>query len=265
MPTVRTDDGVVIAYTALGGGPCNLLFMHGWGGAGSGHSWVEVLKYLDLTGLQVLVVDLRGHGKSERVSSGFTVERFASDMFAVADHAGAEQFVVIAFSMSGKWAQWMACTSSERVLGQILLAPAPATEFPLSSDVKQHWLSVARSGNIELFATLLRPLTKKSLSTEILGKYFDDVRTTSEAALSGTFDMCTRGSFVDRLPATRAPTLVVAGSHDPMMPAEMLYREIVERISGARLVKLDCGHEIPLEKPHQTAALIEAFVAGLHR
>jgi pimeloyl-ACP methyl ester carboxylesterase len=251
-----------IAYTALGDGPCHLLFMHGWGGAGSGHSWGEVLKCLDLSGLRALIVDLRGHGKSEAVSSGFTLDRFASDMFAVADHAGAEQFMVVAFSMSGKWAQWMACTETERVVGQILLAPAPATEFPLPEEVKQHWLSVARSGDVERFAEMLRPLTKKPLSREILEKYFDDVRSTSQAALSNTLDICAKGAFVDRLSATRAATLLVAGSHDPMMPAEMLHREIVARIPGARLAKLDCGHEIPLEKPEETAALIEAFVAG---
>lgn len=45
---VRGADGVSIAYTVTGTGPTNLLALHGWGGAGSGHSWREVLKYLDL-------------------------------------------------------------------------------------------------------------------------------------------------------------------------------------------------------------------------
>lgn len=265
MPWVRTDDGATIAYKALGEGPRHLLFMHGWGGAGSGHSWVEVLKHLDLTGLRALLVDLRGHGESKRIASGFTVERFAQDMHAVAQHAGADSLILVAFSMSGKWAQWIACTTPERVLGQVLLAPAPATEFPLPEKIQQHWLWVARNGDIKLFADLLRPYVKEPLAPEILERYFADVRSTSQAALSATLDMCIRGSFVEQLPATRAATLVVAGSHDPMMPPDMLRQETVARIPGARLAVLDCGHEIPLEKPQEAAALIEAFIAGLPR
>jgi pimeloyl-ACP methyl ester carboxylesterase len=37
----------------------------------------------------------------------------------------------------------------------------------------------------------------------------------------------------------------------------------VSHIKGARMVILDCGHEIPLERPRELAALIEAFLAGL--
>ena len=32
---------------------------------------------------------------------------------------------------------------------------------------------------------------------------------------------------------------------------------------GGYMVILDCGHEIPLERPRELAALIEAFLAGL--
>src|SRR5437867_3743765 len=60
MPSVRTTDGVNISYETLGEGPRHVLFMHGWGGAGSGHSWKELLKHLDLTGLRLILVDLRG-------------------------------------------------------------------------------------------------------------------------------------------------------------------------------------------------------------
>jgi predicted esterase len=49
---VRTDDGISIAYTVRGDGPRTLLFLHGWGGSGSGFFWNEMLTHLDLTGLR---------------------------------------------------------------------------------------------------------------------------------------------------------------------------------------------------------------------
>ena len=37
--TTRTDDGVTLAYKMLGEGPRDLLFLHGWGGSGTGTFW----------------------------------------------------------------------------------------------------------------------------------------------------------------------------------------------------------------------------------
>src|SRR5690348_6255416 len=157
MRSVLTDDGVTIAYNVVGSGPRNLLFLHGWGGAGSGHSWTEVLRHLDLTGMRAITVDLRGHGRSEQTSRGFSVERFGLDMLQVADDAQADTFVLIGFSMSGKWAQWITCTAPERVSGQVLVAPGPAAEIPIPEAEKERWLAVARSGDREVFDEWLRP------------------------------------------------------------------------------------------------------------
>ncbi|HKN83295.1 MAG TPA: hypothetical protein VJW17_07660, partial [Pyrinomonadaceae bacterium] len=63
--------------------------------------------------------------------------------------------------------------------------------------------------------------------------------------------LCTHPGFSDRLGATRARTLVVTGAHDPMLPSAYLREEIVSKLPAARLVTLDCGHEIPLEQPQE--------------
>ena len=102
--TVRTDDGVTIAYTVRGEGPRTLLLMHGWGNAAV--FWDDPLSnYLDLAGLRALCADYRGHGASDKVDMGYTNERFARDMFAVADHEGVDHLVLVGFSMAGRFAQ----------------------------------------------------------------------------------------------------------------------------------------------------------------
>jgi len=261
--SVRTDDGVSIAYSIVGSGPQAVLFMHGWGGAGSGHSWAEVLKYLDLTGTRAILADLRGHGRSEQTNSGFTTERFARDMFTVADDAQADQVVLVGYSMSGKWAQFMASAAPERVRGQVLVAPAPATEIPLPEAEKERWLSVARSGDRELFEDWLRVFIKDPLDSAILDSYFYDVTRTSQITLAATLDMCIHDAFMDRLPSITAPTLVIAGKHDVILPPATLREAVVAPIKGARFAVLDCGHEVPVEQPQVLAALLEAFLAGV--
>ena len=91
LERVRTVDGVAIAYTTVGTGPLAIIALHGWGGAGSGHSWRELVKHIDLTGLRFIAMDLRGHGASDRPEIGFDLDEFGRDVLAVADHAGAAE------------------------------------------------------------------------------------------------------------------------------------------------------------------------------
>jgi non-heme chloroperoxidase len=261
VPFARASDGLAIFYETVGTGSRDVIFLHGWGGAASGHSWKSLLKYLDVTGLRAILVDLRGHGQSDQTADGYFTEQFARDVFAVADHAGVDKLVVIAFSMSAKWALWMACSDPGRVTGQVLIAPAPATELPITEDMLQDWLAFSQDRSA--WARFIRGFTKEEVSADLLEEYFKDVSSTSRFALAGTFHMCRLGQFAERLNALETPTLVVGGIHDPMFPPQFLREQVTARIPGARLALIDAGHEIPLEAPQQLAGLLEAFLAGL--
>jgi pimeloyl-ACP methyl ester carboxylesterase len=252
---------VTIAYTTIGTGPAAIMALHGWGGAGSGHSWRELVKHLDLAGLRFIAIDLRGHGASDRPETGFDLVEFGRDVLAVADHAGVGKFVLTAYSMSGRWSQWIACRFPDRVLGQILIAPAPASALPLSDELLEGWMRATRTR--ASFGPWVNQFTSEPLADDIVDAYFDDVCSASDHAKRETFRMLCRDDFSGSVKATAAGTLVLAGAHDPILSPEFLRQEVVARIPGARLVQIDCGHEIPVERPAQAAAAIEAFLAGL--
>ena len=259
--SVKTTDGTRIFYRTVGEGPRTLLFLHGWGGTGSGAFWDAVVQHIDPRGLRLVLADLRGHGRSDHTRDGFTTERFAQDLFEVADDVRASELVVVAYSMSGRWAQWMACSRPERVRGQILIAPAPATALPLTEDMLDDWIRTTRAR--DTFTGFVRQFTKVLPPTEIVDEYFASLHASPEHALRESFRMCCQPGFTDRLSTTRAATLVVGGLHDPMLTPDYLRQEVVQKIPGARLALLDCGHEIPIELPSELAALIEAFGAGV--
>jgi non-heme chloroperoxidase len=261
VPFARATDNVAIFYETIGDGPRDVVFLHGWGGAASGHSWKGLLKYLDLTGLRAILVDLRGHGRSDQAPEGYSTAQFARDVFAVAEHAKVDKVAVVAFSMSAKWAQWMACTEPGRVAGLVLIAPAPATELPITEDMLQDWLKCSQDRGA--WARFIHGFTKAEISADVLEEYFKDVSTTSRFALAGTFHMCRTGEFGDRLKALQTPTLVIGGIHDPMFTPQFLRERVTAPIPKARLALIDAGHEIPLEAPQQMAGLLEAFLAGL--
>jgi pimeloyl-ACP methyl ester carboxylesterase len=117
-----TDDGIEIEYEVYGSGDTNLLFLHGWGNAAS--FWNDLLtNHVDLRGLRCITASYRGHGGSSASPGGYTAARFARDMFAVADAAGARELIVVGFSMAAKFAPAMAVAEASRVLAQVLIAP----------------------------------------------------------------------------------------------------------------------------------------------
>lgn len=179
MPFARATDNADIYYETIGTGPRDVIFLHGWGGAASGHSWKGLFKYLDVTGLRAILIDLRGHGRSDQTPNGYSTEQFASDVFAVADHANVHKLVVVAFSMSAKWALWMSCTEPRRMSGQVLIAPAPATALPITEEMLQAWITCSQDSTA--WTHFIRGFIKQEISPDVLEGYFKDVSTTREA------------------------------------------------------------------------------------
>jgi pimeloyl-ACP methyl ester carboxylesterase len=206
-------------------------------------------------------VDLRGHCRSEHTRHGFTTERFATDMFEVADRVGARELILVGYSMSGRWAQWMACSRPERVIGQVLVGPAPAAAMPLTPELADDWVqSVATRQRYHEFETRF---TKNMLPEDTLDECFAAVQGTPEFSLRETLRMCAEAGFVERCTSMKVPTVVIGGLHDPILTPDYLPREVVAKTPGARFAVLDCGHNLPLEMPRETAAVMEGFLAGL--
>lgn len=259
MPWARTEDGIRIAYETHGSGHLKLILLHGWGG--SARYWRELVSRLDLAGLSVIALSYRGHGESDKPATGYTPDEITKDVLAVADSAGAERFVLVGFSMSGKFARYIAAVHPERVRGLVLIAPVPAPEFPVPAELSKAWCDTQHDREAA-FNQILAPFTKVPVKRELTELFLDDFQKAARIALEKTLDLCAL-SFVEQASQLRMPTLVIAGSYDPLITLELLRRTIRAQIPGARMVALPCGHEIPQELPEQTAALLEALVTGL--
>ena len=259
MPFAQTEDGTRIAFETHGSGGLKMILLHGWGGSSS--YWRDLVSHLNLEGLQLIAPSYRGHGDSDKPAKGYTLDEFAKDVLAVADTAGAQRFVLVGFSMSGKFAQYIAAVHPERVVGLLLVAPVPASEFPVPADIAKAWCDT-QSDREAAFNTILAPFTKVPVKWELTDLFLDDFAKAARIGLEETLNMCGT-SFVEQAKKIRVPTLVLAGSYDPLLTPDMLKSTIMSQLAGARMVALPCGHEIPQEMPEQTAALLEAFLSGM--
>jgi non-heme chloroperoxidase len=257
--TALTDDEVRIEYEVYGSGPLTLFFQHGWGNASD--FWDHIFnEHLDLTGLRCVAASYRGHGGSDKAISGYTHERFARDMFTVADAVGAVRFVVVGFSMAGKFCRYMAYLEPTRVLGQLLIAPPGPEPLGVPREAFTPWLEAA--ADPQRFRPILSQFIAQPVREDLLERYCANVARASPAALEGTTDMFYE-SIIEQVSGVRVPTLVIAGEGDPILTPDYVRRSVVESIPGARLVTFPCGHEVPIEMPKETAWIVQAFIAGL--
>jgi len=257
MPHTTSTDQTRIAYNIAGNGPVDLLFMHGW--AGSGSYFDGVVEQLDGTRFRAITFDLRGHGDSALPSNGYGLDQIADDTISVANAVGADRFFLVGFSMSGKFAQYVTSLHSDRVLGQVLVAGCPVGELPMPADVLTDWYG--RANDAERMVDLLRQFITQEIPEQVLAGFGRKAASVPLAALQGTMEAVTATSFVIKGGAATVPTLVLGGEHDPMFMPELMREAISNPVQGARLLLLDCGHEIPLERPHELAELIQTFTA----
>jgi pimeloyl-ACP methyl ester carboxylesterase len=251
------SDGVKLFYRRVGQGSKALVFLHGWGGSSS--YWNHMLPHIDSRELSLICMDLRGHNRSDHTRHGFTTARFGDDILELAEHLQVSKPIVVGYSMSARWTQWICCTQADQVAGQILIAPVPALALSFPAGMADDWIQ--RVSTREGFHAFEGQFIARPVQPDLLDDCFEVIATTPEHTLRETVRMCTEESFVERLSATCAPTIVIGGTADPMGTPEYLTSEIVQRIPNARLSLLPCGHNLPLEMPLETAGIINDFVA----
>ncbi len=225
--------------------------------------WGPVARRLD--GFDVLIVDQRGHGASERGTAPYTTATLADDLRAWFEQHDLTDVTLVGHSMGGvaamAFASDQAEVAAERTRSLVLvttLASPVQTPGVAGGITPERALAVMdrvmRRPNLGLFALLGTFGTRPSrVALE-----------TTRAAVLGCDPISRRDAFVmlqdfdlrDTLADIALPTLVIAGSHDGLTP--LAVNEIIaETIPGARLeVVHGRGHMLMFEAPDQLTDLI---------
>jgi pimeloyl-ACP methyl ester carboxylesterase len=163
--------------------------------------------------------------------------------------------------MGGKLVQHFALRHPDRVAALVLVAGTQASSLALPPDLLDSWYACA--GDVTAFEALVRPFLTGPVDSAALERFASEAARASVTALRSAMQTTLETDFSSELAALDLPTLVVAGGRDEFFTVELLRDTIVSKIRGARMAIVDCGHEIPLERPRELAALVEAFLAGL--
>jgi pimeloyl-ACP methyl ester carboxylesterase len=254
---------VSLHWERTGSGPPVLLIM----GLGlSGGAWWRTIPVL-AERLEVIAFDNRGVGRSRTPFHAYTTDAMADDAVAVLDAAELDRVHVYGISLGGMVAQQLALRHPRRVRSLVLGAThagGPRAFWPerdvlafLHARLRMSaedgaWASVPFNYG-ERCRTEHPERIEEDIARRLAQEFSADAYRAQmwAASLHNTYG---------RLSRIEAPTLVVHGSRDRMIPVEN-GRLLAARIPYARLLELpDVGHMYPTEAPDVDHAIADFFV-----
>lgn len=262
---VAATDGAELAVTVAGDGPWLLLIP----GLGATRIVFEPLMGLLTPHFRVAVYDQRGIGASQFTPGPYTTEQLGDDAAAVLDGLASQRAGVLGASFGGMVAQQLAIRHPQRVAALVLAATGPGSA-PRARDPDPA-ASAALLGKgartpeqaYRMACTVLYSQRFQTEHPEFIERQVHDRARHAVAARAFQAQLAaSRAHEVwEKLPSIAAPTLVLHGSEDAVMPlanAELL----CERIPGAVLDVFEgAGHLFFHEQPQRTADAVIAFAA----
>ena len=265
MPKIKAN-GIEIYYETRGSGKPLVLI------SGLGYplwQWHRLAPLL-AERFQVICFDNRGVGQTDKPAGPYTASLLAADLAGLLKVLGIERAVVMGHSMGGFIAQAFAL-EHPALLDKLILA---STNFggprhvPVSPEALKVLMDVS-SDPLTRFKNSLMVSTAPGFAEKqsgVIQTWLDwrranplDVPGYQAQLAIGLGLLAEEASFEARLKNISAPTLILFGAHDLVVPpanADLL----AAQIGGSRVVILpDAGHFFPIETPQEAAEAILQF------
>lgn len=261
MPFARSAHASV-SYTVEGSGPA-LVLLHGTGGDGFSH-WGQLLRHFTPTHT-VICPDYAGSGATTDAGGPLQLDDLVAQVIAAADACGQESFALAGYSLGAVVAAALAARHPGRVRSLVLVAGFAGGADSRSSLQFGLWQTLI-AHDTELMARFIlltgcSPAWLMALPPTQCDKLVAAiVKYTNWEGMARQADLDARLDIRAELAQIVAPTRVIAGSHDQMVPMT-LTRALADGITGAGFVELDSGHMLPMEQPKALAQAILDFVA----
>jgi pimeloyl-ACP methyl ester carboxylesterase len=259
-----TVGDIRLYYEIYGKGKPLLLIM-GLGGHILDWGWILPKKLAE--GRQVITFDNRGSGRSDQPAGPYTTAQMANDTIGLLESLGVERADVFGVSMGGMIAQEIAVRHPERVNRLVLGATSPGGEAQVLAppevlayleprlDLTLHealWWS-APAGFPQKFIDAHPDIVERKIQANMA---YPSQLSAYQAQLAAyrAFDIG------DRISEIRAPTLVLTGDSDILVPPEN-GRILAESIPGAELHAIEgAGHLFWISHPNETFSALAGFL-----
>ena len=266
MPTIATN-GINLYYELHGSGPALVLIPGlGYNGWMYSHMIPGLAEHF-----QVISIDNRGSGLSDKPAGPYTAQMLAADVIGLLDAFDLPKAHIVGHSMGGFIAQALAIDYPDRVDRLVLSAtnfggphhvPITPPAMAVLTDVSGDPIERLRRGIVISTAPGFAEANPEFIESWVqyrVAHPIDPAGYQAQLAI-GLGLLSEAASFEHKLGRVTAPTLVLFGEHDAVVPpgnAELL----AARLPNARVEILpNAGHVFPFETPEAANQAITRFL-----
>lgn len=237
--------------------------------------WFDELAPILARDHQVVRIDLLGHGGSEKPSSGYKIDEQAALVAGALDELGVQGAVVVGHSMGFSVAVALAEQASQLVDRVVNIGEGPtegSCSLPFIAKLaytpvlgEALWRVTPSFAIEDGYASAFAPGYETEAGFPNPDQTIDDYRamtyTSFRAAHDGNADFVAELALDDRLRRIAVPLLSIFGTEDQLCDPESA-QAAYDAVPGAWIAEIEgAGHSPNVEKPRETAALIEEFAA----
>jgi pimeloyl-ACP methyl ester carboxylesterase len=250
-----------------------IVWVHGL--SGSWQNWLENLPHFARSH-RCIAIDLPGFGASPMPRERISISGYAAAVDELLSLLGVARAVVVGNSMGGFIGAELAISRATRVDRLVLVSAAGLT---IEHQRNEHVLGLLRVASRALaLATgwlaskseelARRPRSRKAMLAVVAAHperlpaplVAEQLRGSGKPGFVEALDALTDYPIRDRLSSIEAPTLIVWGEDDPLVPVRDAW-EFGRLIGDARVVVYeDTGHVAMFERPAAFNALLEEFL-----
>ncbi len=266
MPTIATN-GINLYYELHGSGPALVLIPGlGYNGWMYSHMIPGLAEHF-----QVISIDNRGSGLSDKPAGPYTAQMLAADVIGLLDAFDLPKAHIVGHSMGGFIAQALAIDYPDRVDRLVLSAtnfggphhvPITPPAMAVLTDVSGNPIERLRRGIVISTAPGFAENNPEFIESWVqyrVAHPIDPAGYQAQLAI-GLGLLSEAASFEHKLGRVTAPTLVLFGEHDAVVPpgnAELL----AAKLPNARVEILpNAGHVFPFETPEAANQAITRFL-----
>ena len=257
MPVVNLES-IALYYEEYGAGEA-LLFLHGLGT--DGRSW-EYQRDLFAEQYRVILIDVRGHGRSAKPPGPYSVPQFAQDIFALLEHLKIDAFHLVGLSMGGMIGFQMAVEQPERLRSITIVNSGPEL---IAQNWKERWQILQRRlvlnfTSMEKIGEFIgERLFPEPHLAEYKALFVQQMRENDPKAYKAATNALIGWSVRAQLGRVQCPVLVISGDMDytPVANKEAYVREM----PTARLqVIANSRHGTPIDQPEAFNTAVLQFL-----
>jgi len=248
-----------IRYLEDGHSDHTVVLVHGLGA--SAERWEHVIPYLRKK-FHLIIPDLIGYGYSDKPDVDYTIEFFEKFLSEFLETVGITKSTVIGSSLGAQAAVECAINQNKSIQKLVLVAPSginrrtnPASDaYGMAAMYPYHQ---SAQNAFEMMAG-----KNKTVESHIIEDFVKRMKMPNAklAFISTLLGLKNANPIAERLHKISIPTLVIWGSHDPVISSRYA-KTFVTSIKGCQFSELDgCGHTPFTEEPEKFSKIVTEFI-----